>query len=79
MFSLEELYGVDLQEYCKAHQTTISTLIKKTDTDIKLLKQNLKRLVKKDLHLTPLCAEVQRLIRKKEKHLKRLKNFERRI
>jgi len=73
---VDKLYGIDLTEYCKHHNISIDDLINKTKKDIELLNSNLSSLVHKEgLMVDPLIDDVLRLLRKKEKHLKRLKEW----
>lgn len=71
----DELYGVTLDEYCRIHNTTIEKLIKKTEIDIDLLKKRLASLVFADEMDIYLVNEVHKLLSKKRKHLKRLKQW----
>jgi len=78
MASYQDIYGVSLEEYCQAHGITIEKLIKKVETDIKLLKTRLRDLVNEDEYVVnPLINEVYQVLKKKEKHLKRLKGWKR--
>ena len=73
---MDKLYGVNLNEYCKFHSIEIEDLINKTKKDIELLEKNLSNLVHKEgLVVEPLIDDVLRLKNKKEKHLKRLKEW----
>jgi len=71
----DELYGVDINEYCEKHKITVDDLIKKTEIDIKILKKNLH----KHTYLEPtnwgLVGSINKLLNKKESHLKRLKQW----
>jgi len=77
MFSYDELYGVNLDEYCDFHCIEIEYLINKTKKDIFLLKRNLNNLIyEKNIPITePIIGSIYELIQKKEKHLKRLKKW----
>jgi len=76
MTSYQDIYGVSLGEYCQAHGISVVDLIKKVETDIKLLKNRLRELVDKDEYVVnPLINEVYQTLKKKEKHLKRLKGW----
>ena len=78
MTNYYEIYGVTLEEYCKAHDITVDVLIKKVETDIRLLETRLQELVNKDEYVVnPLINEVFQMLKKKEKHLKRLKGWKR--
>jgi len=73
---MDKLYGVNLTDYCKYHNISIDKLINKTKKDIELLEKNLSSLVHKEgLVVDQLIDDVLRLLRKKEKHLKRLKEW----
>jgi len=73
---MDKLYGVNLTDYCKHHNITINDLINKTKKDIELLEKNLSSLVHKEgLVIDPLIDDVLKLLHKKEKHLKRLKEW----
>ena len=75
-FTLDEIYGIDLLEYCRIHSTTVEELIKKTEKDIEILKANLKHVVVDEDRVTdPLVNRICKTISKKEKHLKRLKEW----
>ena len=72
----DQLYGMTIDEYCKAHNTNVDNLINKTNTDIKLLEKRLKHLVWKDNKLLePIVGSCFMLLNKKRKHLKRLKKW----
>lgn len=72
----DELYGLNIDEYCKAHNISINDLINKTSIDIDLLKKRLQYLIwTKDEILNPLTCEVFKLLNKKQKHLERLKKW----
>jgi len=76
--TLDLIYGVSLEEYCKIHNTNINELIKKTEIDIELIHKNLRKLIyEEDRLLDPLVDECQMVREKKEKHLKRLKEWKR--
>ena len=73
---LDELYGVNLDEYCKIHNITPEALQRKTEIDIEILSTRLKKLVREeDRLLDPVVEEIERLLDKKRKHLKRLKDW----
>ena len=74
--NLDDLYGITLDEYCKIHNTTKENLIKKTQTDIDILSKRLRKLIyEEDRLLDPLTEEIQDILSKKRKHLKRLKQW----
>ena len=79
MFNYDELYGVNLDEYCNFHNVEIEDLINKTKKDIFILKRNLNKLIYKDcIPITePIIGSIYELIQKKEKHLKRLIKWKR--
>ena len=72
----EELYGVNLEEYSKYHNTKPEKLIQKTEKDIELLKKNLH---KHTYEIKPtnweLIGQIHKLLNKKIEHLKRLKKW----
>jgi len=84
MFNYDDLYGVNLKEYCIAHNTNPEKLIQKIDIDIRLLKNRLNYLLEQesqkpfreqnnsDLYL---ITKVYQLIQKKEKHKDRLREW----
>jgi len=77
-FPLDEIFGVDIDGYCKFHGITVDDLMNKSKKDIELLKKRLHTLVHvEDRMLDPVTNEVQKLLNKKEKHLKRLKQWKR--
>jgi hypothetical protein len=74
-YSYDELYGVDIEEYCKIHNTTLEDLIQKSEIDIELLRKNMGRLLQEDLtyeegYITKVLFD---LIKKKQKHVDHLK------
>jgi len=72
----EELYGVDLEEYCKYHDTEPNGLVLKTQRDIELLKKNLhKHTYETETTNWELVGQIHKLLIKKEEHLKRLKKW----
>ena len=79
MKNYDEIYGVDLDTYCKLHGVSVDKLIEKVKTDIKLLQNNLHYLVwVKNVDVCDLLVrEVYYLLQKKEKHLQRLKRWKR--
>ena len=78
-YTLEDLYGVDLEEYCRRHGTDIDKLINKTKTDLELLKENLTRLVRdKNDILDYKITVIRNRIIQKEEQLKRLKYWKKR-
>lgn len=70
----DELYGMNLDEYCEAHGTTLANLIKKTETDIAILKKKLSKEWKGG-NLTDLGNRVYSAIQKKEAHKQRLEDW----
>jgi hypothetical protein len=78
-YSYDEIYGVDLDTYCKLQGITIDDLIESVEMDIKILKQNLNHQVwgKKNIEEMDfnLIGTIHAIINKKEKHLKRLKEW----
>jgi hypothetical protein len=71
----DKLYGVSIDEYCKYHQITIDDLINKTEKDIELLKKNLNKEIYTEPTNWELVGSIHSLLLKKEKHLKRLKQW----
>ena len=65
----KELYGVDLDEYCKYHGTEPGGLVLKTQRDIELLKKNLHRYT---YEIEPtnweLIGQIHKLLNKKIEH-----------
>jgi len=75
-YNLDEIYGVSLEEYCKLQGITPEDLLKKTETDIEILSKRLRKLIwEEDRLLDPLVEEIERVVSKKRKHLKRLKDW----
>ena len=73
---LDELYGVTLEDYCKIHDITPEKLIDKTQKDLNLLRKRARKLIyEEDRLLDPLVEEIERVISKKYKHLRRLKDW----
>ncbi len=75
MPTLDDLYGVSLNEYCAIHGTTPEALIQKTCTDIALLRQRLHRLVwnaEQDPKNEDLIPHVKEKMERKQRHLERL-------
>jgi hypothetical protein len=79
MRSLDEIYGVGINGYARAHDTTIEKIIKMIEVDIVLLKENHRRYALRSFHLTDYeldtVTEIRRIIEKKRTHLARLKEF----
>jgi len=74
--NLDEIYGVSLKEYCEIHNTNPDNLIKKTEIDIDILSKHLRKLVwEEDRLLDPITERIERVLSKKRKHLKRLKEW----
>jgi len=72
----EELYGVDLEEYCKYHNVEPEGLVLKTQRDIELLKKNLhKHTYEAEPTNWELVSQIHKLLNKKIEHLKRLKEW----
>lgn len=75
-FNYDELYGMDLNEYCEKHSIDIDFLIKKVELDLHILKKRLREVyTKEDLVMSDLALDVYDLIAKKETHLERLKDW----
>ena len=71
----DELYGINIDEYCKYHSITIEDLIEKTKKDIELLKKNLHKHIYTEPTNWELVGSIHRFFLKKEAHLKRLKQW----
>ncbi len=76
-FTYDELYGVDLDEYCRLHDTTIDALIKKSEIDIEIMYRNLDRLMRMNLSYeeSHIIDTISFAIRKKEKHIFALQDW----
>jgi hypothetical protein len=72
----DELYGISINEYVDAQSITISQLIDKVKVDIKLLKENLKKVLENEGITNAKVTVISNTIKKKEKHLERLRNWE---
>ena len=77
----DELYGIDIDEYCLRHNTTIDELIRKSEIDIEILYENVDKLIEaerngktayEDMHL---LDTVSFTINKKYKHIQRLESW----
>ena len=79
--TLEEIYGVDIGEYCRLHGIAVDQLIKKTMIDIEILLENYARLEREkfqhdlDSKFFKIISSTQKLIDKKRKHLARLQKW----
>lgn len=72
----DEIYGMDLDNYCLAHGTTIEDLISKTELDIEILTTRMQEeFPRGSMTFTPLASEIYKLIRKKKNHVTRLKEW----
>jgi hypothetical protein len=71
----DELYGIDLDKYLEFHNKTKNQLEKEIEKDIKLLKNNLDKLIKERDITDPLIGAVYELLKKKENHLKRIRKW----
>jgi len=73
-YTYDDIYGISIDKYCDEHGLTVDDLIKKVKTDIKILKQNLAEVLKKDLPYPENYLEtiIYKTISKKEKHLQHL-------
>jgi len=76
-YSYDDLYGVDLETYLAAHDTSIEQLIEKVDIDIDLLKARLEVLMGEDWinQDNALITYVYNLIKKKQEHKERLNEW----
>jgi hypothetical protein len=76
-YSYDEIYGVNIDEYAALHDTTVQDLIEKTKLDIDILSKRLKYLVKNDdTGSNHLVTVVFNTISKKQKHLSRLEEWQ---
>ena len=71
--SYDDLYGMDLDTYCKRHHVTVEKLINKTQIDIEILSERLNSL-KEDIS-SPEFNYVYKVLDKKRKHLHRLQEW----
>ena len=72
-FTNDEIYGVDIFEYCKAHNTSLPALILNVKKDIELLEKNFKyHVFENDIREIELIQEIYNTLEKKKRHLKRL-------
>jgi hypothetical protein len=76
-FNYDEIYGIDIDQYCAAQGTTLEALIKKTEIDIDLLGEQLGETLKMKLpyEKNHLPDTIFMIIEKKRKHLEHLKNW----
>jgi len=81
-FSYDDIYGLDIQEYCDFHGVSIDSLIEKVQKDILLLEKRFQEEfvidVTSENYNSPLSRAIYKLLRSKIKHLDRLlawKNF----
>ncbi len=80
-FSYDEIYGVNLDKYCRIHKTTINELIKKSELDIKILYDNLGVLIEAERKGPVsqqdrfLADSIHFIIGKKYKHVEHLKEW----
>ncbi len=78
MYSYDDIYGIDLDSYCAAHNTNISQMIEKTDIDIEILKDRMRILMApywRDQD-TALIGHIYKLLNKKTNHKERLKEWQ---
>jgi len=72
-----ELYGIPLDEYIVAHDTSLEDLIQKSTIDMEIMQQHLKRIMQEaDWYKNPLVDIINSNIRKKYKHIEYLKNWD---
>jgi len=74
MISYDELYGISLGDYCKAHETTLDELIQKIEIDIQILEANLEKVLNND-STNYLVDQIFFTIKKKRDHVERLKEW----
>ncbi len=77
----DELYGIDINDYCLAHNTTIDEIISKSRIDIKLLKNNLKRLLNRakgddSVEAAAMITPVHSAIQKKQNHINKMEDWQ---
>ena len=77
-YSYDEIYGVNIDEYAKLHGTTVQDLIEKTKLDIDILSKRLRYLVQHEekIGTNHLITVVFNTISKKQKHLSRLEEWQ---
>ncbi len=77
-FTYEQLYGVNLDEYCRLQDTTIEELIKKSNIDIEIMYNNLDILLYQKLSHDEgfIIDTIFSLIRKKQAHIFALQNWQ---
>ena len=75
----DEIYGMDLDGYCKLQGVTVDGLIQKVEIDIEILKVRLNEEftidIKDPKYNSPISNTIYSLINKKQKHLNRLKEW----
>ena len=77
-FSYDQIYGINIDEYCKIQGINIDTLITMIEKDIEILRKNLWKETRETLpglENWNLIFEIKKTLDKKEKHLKRLQNW----
>ena len=74
-YTLDELYGVDLNMYLIRHGKSRRDLIHEIEVDIMLLNENRKRIASTEPRDIELYPKVEELLLKKRKHLKRIQAF----
>ena len=79
-YTLDELYGISLEDYCLLHNVTYDELIAKVKIDINILRKNyeLYSLKNKDdvtYDEVSLAIEISKQINKKNIHLKKLADY----
>ncbi len=79
-YSLEDLYGITLEEYCRKHgHSSPQPLVSKITTDIEILEKNYKNLAERNATLTDkeldLAKEISTLLHKKKQHRQRLQKW----
>jgi len=74
-FSYDEIYGIDLNEYLKRQNKKINDLINEIETDINILKDNMRKNIYVNNPNWILIGEIHKVIVKKENHLRRLKEW----
>ncbi len=77
-YSYDDIYGIDLDEYCSLQNTTREEIISKIKIDINILKKNLEVNLKADLPYPNnyIVTVISNLIKKKEEHIQRIQAWE---
>jgi len=77
-FTMDDIYGVTLDEYCMLHKVTIDDLIDSVELDIELISKNIRQEVyDNDMQNDALLNTLMEARDSKRKHLKRLVEWKR--